>query len=108
MYGATHKQFCAENAPLFNRPDGTTVDSEACAMSSATGLWFRLVQTYGLQSALGMVLGAVCLLAIVVIAAAAGLRMTRRAIRHRRVARELARVHGDAYRERFGHRGRLI
>jgi hypothetical protein len=53
-----------------------------------------------------LVVASAALLTAVVVGTA-GFHQVRRTIRHRRVARELKRVHEAAYRERFGQRGRL-
>lgn len=74
-------------------------------MAPAT-LWEALVGGLSWSGSAIVVLGLIGLGGLAT-ASVAGFHYVRRLVRHRRVARELARVHEAAYRERFGHRGRL-
>ena len=76
-------------------------------MSTVTAYWLDLVTTFGFAGAGSIVVYGAALTALLVLLACTGWRELRRLVRHRRVARELARTHRAAYRERFGARGRL-
>jgi hypothetical protein len=80
---------------------------QVAVMAPALALWNAVTDAYGLYGSTFAVLLAASLLAGGAIAIVATAQYLRRVVRHRRVARELARVHEAAYRERFGHRGRF-
>jgi hypothetical protein len=76
-------------------------------MSTVTALWFELVDVFGIAGTVAIVVYAASVVAMLALLAYTGLREVQRAVRYRRVARELERTHQAAYRERFGARGRL-
>jgi hypothetical protein len=76
-------------------------------MTTITIAWSNALAAFGAVTAALITVSAGCGVLLVGWALRRAVRELRRAIRYRRVARELERTHQAAYRERFGARGRL-
>lgn len=82
------------------------VDTPVLTMAAST-LWGSILGAVSQPPDVWLVLTVSGVLLSAVTLGAACFHHLRRSIRHRRVARELRRVHDAAYREHFGQHGRL-